>query len=698
MRNDVITTKTLPDDLEMETEVRILGDETYDDEKEGLTIEEILQSNNVAELLSDRELSKIAGDVIDGFETDEGSADEWRELSQKAMEIAKQTLEVRNEPLAVSSNVKYPAITQAGIEFASRTYPEFVKGDRVAKFKVVGTPTNSLALDRANRVERFLNYKLMSRTDWEEQTDKLLHTLPIIGVVFKKVYYDPIADSFTTELCSPYDVVVNHSVDSLKKASRITHVLELTHNDIREKITTGLFIDVDIDTLSTNSYNMSYGDDDEIDTEKDTFTVLEQHCYIDLDNDGYKEPYIVTVHRDSRTVFRIVANFKEDDVIKTPENEVIRINNETYFVDYHFIPNPDGGFYSLGIGQLLYPINEAINTVINQLIDAGTLGNLQGGFIGRALRIKSGEFRIKMGEWKSLDTPPASKISDHIYPLPVKEPSPTLFQLLGTLISTVKELAQVSEITQGNQLAQNAPATSVMALLEQGLTVYNAIQKRIFRSFKKELEQIYKICYYYLDDVEYQQVLNDQMALVLVDFNLSDMDIVPVATPGNSSTAQRMARAQAISQLPSVPQYLKDVEILKALDFSDQEIQQLVPPPNPNPPPSPQDQLIMAETKKLDAEASKIQAEPQIKMADINRKIQQDLQLQQESQARMVKMEIDGAVKILQTQIEQQKAQAEAQMSEVRVVTEQIRQMNDLLRNQRDVVESSAQTKEVVDD
>jgi DNA-binding transcriptional MerR regulator len=185
--------------------------------------------------------------------------------------------------------------------------------------------------------------------------------------------------------------------------------------------------------------------------------------------------------------------------------------------------------------------------------------------------------------------------------------------------------------------------------------------------------------------VEYQQVLNDGNALVMTDFNLDDMDIVPVATPGNSSTAQRMAKAQAIANLPSVPQFMKDIEFLKALDFTQQEIEQLVPPPNPNPQPSPQDMLMMAEAKKTEAEAMKLQAEPQLKMTDIQRKAQQDNQMQQESQARMVKMEIDGAVKILQTQMEQQKLQVEAQMNEVRAMTEQIRQVNEMLRNQRDL-------------
>ena len=383
------------EEIELEDEER-----GYYDDGEGVPLEEILGSNNVADLLSDKKLTEVSGRVIDGFDQDEGTMGEWRDITEKAMDIAKQTLDQRNEPLVMSSNVKYPAITQAGIEFASRTYPEFVKGDRVARFRVVGSTSDDQLLSRASRVERFMSYKLMHKTDWEDQTDKLLHILPIVGTVFKKVYYDPIADEPVTELCSPFDVVVNYNTQSLKKAARITHVLELTHNEIKEKITAGLFTYFDIDKLMMTDNIEYFNESDEVELDKDTYTVLEQHCFLDLDGDGYEEPYIVTVHPDSRKVFRIVPNFKEDDVIRNEEGDVLRINNETYFVDYHFIRNPDGGFYSLGIGQLLYPINEAINTVINQLIDAGTLNNLQGGFIGRALRIKSGELRVKMGEWK----------------------------------------------------------------------------------------------------------------------------------------------------------------------------------------------------------------------------------------------------------------------------------------------------------
>jgi DNA-binding transcriptional MerR regulator len=227
--------------------------------------------------------------------------------------------------------------------------------------------------------------------------------------------------------------------------------------------------------------------------------------------------------------------------------------------------------------------------------------------------------------------------------------------------------------------------------------VFNAIQKRIFKSFKKELEQIYKIHYYFLDDIDYQMVINDPNGLVENDFRLEDMDITPVGNPGNSSTAQRLAKAQAIGQLPSVPQHLKDIEFLKALEFSEQDIAQLVPPPNPNPEPTPQDLLVAAEIKKTEAEANKIQSQPQLEMADLVRKSQQDQQLQAESQSRMVKMEIDGAVKILETQMQQQKVQMDSQMNQIRAVTEQIRQVNEMMRNQMDLANDATQSIETIE-
>ena len=568
-----------------------------------LTIKELKSAINVAELLDDDQLKSIGQKVIAGYEFDEASRSDWKEIVDKAMLIAKQTMETKNHPFPNSSNVKYPLITMGAIDFASRTYPELIQNDRVVKVNVMGADPENKKQQRADRVAKFLSYQLLNANDeWEEGLDKLLHILPVLGTVFKKTYFDSILERPVSELCYPDRIVVNYKADSLEKAPRVTHILSFQRNDIVERIRAGLYLDLDTDTIL---------EDDDLTDEGFDIEFLEQHCFLDLDEDGYKEPYVVTIHKESGQVFRIVSRFKK--VSKNSQGEVKKIIPEHYFTDFHFIKSPDGGFYSVGLGTLLYPLNSAINTLINQLIDAGTLNNSQGGFLGKGLRLKNGQIRMKLNEWKVLDAASGTDIAKNVVPLPTKEPSGALFQLLGLLIDISKDLVAANDVMQGKGQTQNVPATTILTMVEQGLKVFNAIYKRLFRSFRKEFKKIFELNKLHLSNKEYKNVLDEEVADVEIDFDLQDADVIPVADPSMATDIQRLAKAQAIMSLPSVdPRYATKM-YLEALQLDEKHIDGLMPAPDPNQPPPPDYLKTLSETELNKAKVQEIMTTMQLK-------------------------------------------------------------------------------------
>ena len=570
-----------------------------------IDIKDLKSAVNIAEMLDNEELYSIADQICKGTKIDEDSKSEWQEIVDKSMEIAKQYTESKNYPWPNAANIKYPLMAQACIDFASRMMPQILQNDKIVKTKVVGKDDDFRKVERAQRVADCMSFQLMDESDaWEDDTDKLLQVLPLCGTVFKKTYYDSIKKKPVSELCSPSQIVVNYDVPSLEKARRITHILELSENDIVERMRAGLYSSFDIKDLSPAT--------DEPDTEDDKdrlHEVLEQHCFLDLDEDGYKEPYIVTVHKSTKKVLRIVNRF--DTIERNGEGEILRIKPIQYFTDFHFIKSPDGGFYSMGFGTLLYSLNEAVNTIYNQLIDAGTLSNQQSGIISSGLRIKNGDYRFKPGEWKIAQMSSTMDARSAIFPLPTKEPSGTLYSLLGTLIEAGKDLTSINDALMGKQAATHVPATTMLTLVEQGLRVFNAIHKRLFRSLRKEFKKIFDLNLKYLSDKEYQRILDEEDISVKEDFNLSELDVIPVMDPNMSSQSLRLIKAQEVLKLPTVDPVVASKFYLEAMDIPEDQIKVLIPEPDPQAPPPPEVQKIMAEIQKLQAEAQKLMSEAQ---------------------------------------------------------------------------------------
>lgn len=629
-----------------------------------MNIDELSKATNIAELLDDDTLAMIANQVVSGYEYDESTRAKWKELNNKAMEMAKQAIETKDHPWPNASNVKYPLITKASVDFAARTYPELVKNSKIARGSVIGADPDGKKAERAQRVGDFMSYQLLQQCDeWEEGLDSSLHTLAIVGTIFKKTYYDPIKKRPVSIMCNPDKVVVDYNAPSLKAARRITHIMHVYINDIVEQIRYGHYSDIDMGHL-LSSDNSDSSDDPIVE-------LIEQHCYLDLDDDGYKEPYIVVLHRSSMQVLSIKPRFASIERDKD-ENKVYCIEPEHWFTDYHFIRNHDGGFYSLGFGILLLPLNSSINTIINQLIDSGTLNNQQSGFIGRGIRLRGGDIRPKMGEFKVLDASSGTDLQKNIVPLPTKEPSMVLFQMLGLLIQSGKELTSSSEVTSGQAPPSNVPAAAWMSSVDNALKVLNAINKRIYKSLASELQKIYYINQKHLTNSEYRKVLDIPNVNVKDDFDSESVDIIPVADPSLATTTQRVAKIQAIMSMPVPNQAALTKLYLEALEVDPKVIETLLTPPQDQGPP-PDVMESMAKVKLMEAQAQEIMQKLQFSANELLTRTRQ-LDIQEfdtkaradESAARILKMHHDMQISNAKVQIVADKEDHKATMSEIK--------------------------------
>jgi chaperonin GroES len=554
----------------------------------------IIEQINIADELDDEELDEIGQECKAGYDADMGTREDWDRCVQEWTKLAIQAREPKTYPWPKASNVKYPLISTAAMQFAARAYPALVPANgKVVNAVVIGKDATGEKLAQASRVSTYMSYQVMHEVaGWEESMDKLLIMLPVVGVLFKKTYWCPIKEQIVSEVILPQHLVVNYWTKSIETAERISHLLFMSPRVVKERQMSGYFSDVDLGDApmpSAPEYEVKDAPNGDSTT---PYSIIEQHTYLDLDDDGYKEPYIVTFHLESAKVLRIAARFDEDTMHFTEEGDLAKIEPIQYFTKFGFIPNPDGSFYDMGFGTLLGPLNEAVNTTINQLIDAGTLNSMQSGFLGKGLRLKLGESAFRPGEWKSVNATGAD-LKQQIMPLPTKEPSNVLFQLMGSLISSGKELASVAEIFTGKMPGQNTPATTTMATVEQGMKVFTAVYKRIFRSLNEEFKKMYALNGAYLNPETYVAVLDE--AVGPEDFQgEKTYNICPGADPSASSQQEKMQKAQALMEL--LPTGILDpIEVVKRLleameqpnmeKLFNQAIQQTgqMPPPPPDP-------------------------------------------------------------------------------------------------------------------
>lgn len=623
-----------------------------------MNLNEAITDKNIAEKLEDTKLLDIASDCHSGFEADLASRSSWEDKLEEWTKLALQVREEKTYPWPKASNIKYPLLTTAAMQFSARAYPGLIPADNMlVTCKVIGADPEGTKRSRADRLSKFLSYQVLQEMpDWEEEMDRLLMILPIMGTVFKKTYYDPIRETNCSYLVYPKDFVINYWTKSIETSSRYTQVFYMTENQIKERVNAGLYLDKDLGKARITLSQKESVDPNELRPNKEDettpYTILEQHTWIDLDDDGYREPYIITMDYDSKTILRIVARYNEASIKLTEDGKILRIEPIQYYTKYGFIPNPEGGFYDIGFGLLLGSINESVNTIINQLVDAGSLSNLQSGFIAKGLRMKLGESRFQPGEWKAVNAT-GDDLKKSIYPLPTRDPSNVLFQLLGTLIQSGKELASVAEIFVGKMPGQNTPATTTQATIEQGMKLFTAIFKRIYRSLTKEFQKIYLLDKEKYDVQRYIQIVEDPQGQE--DFNGPEDDIIPAADPAASSDFQKQEKANAVMNLLQIgtvnPQEVTK-RFLEAHGISDIQTLMQVPPP----PPDPKAQEMQI---KMQMEQQKFQLDAQSK--------QQELQIQQQLatlqlQVEQAKLELEKE----KLQVEQLKANMELNMTHMK--------------------------------
>lgn len=634
----------------------------------------LIEQVNIAEHLEEDHLCKIGEECSRGFEDDLQSREHWDRKIREWTKLAMQTQEQKAFPWPKASNIKYPLLSTAAMQFAARAYPTLVPSDgMIVLGQVIGKDPDDSKQDQAERISTYMSWDIMHNMDgWEEDMDKMLIELPIVGTMFKKTRFDHLKKKNVSDLIMPMELVVNYWARSLCDAERISEIIPMSKRILKQRQMSGVFCD-DVDLGAPPSIPFeSFQKRTEATPANDETTpyeIIEQHTYLDLDKDDYREPYIVTFHRQSKKVLRIVARFDESTMLFTEEGKLAAIEPIQYYTKFGFIPSPDGSFYDIGFGMLLGPLNESVNTLINQLVDAGTLNNLQSGFIGKGLRLRMGDQRFQPGEWKAVNAT-GDDLKKQIVPLPSKEPSATLMQLMGTLVTSGKELASVAEIFTGKMPGQNTPATTTMATVEQGMKVFTAIYKRVYRALSEEFTKLFKLNATYLDPNTYAAILTEPIGPD--DFDITTFKVVPAADPNAVSQAEKLQKAQGLLELLPLG-VLDPIEVIRRNLIAqeqpnyeklfNQQVQQTgqMPPPPPDPKMQELQMKSDAEQKKL---ALTSQAQQQKSdLANRDQQFQQQMkgqEAQQDMQINAQKANLQAAMDLHTTNAKMAQSKADA--------------------------------------
>lgn len=605
---------------------------------------------NLAERYAPDVLDKLGQLVLFEFDIDENSRADWKDKAEKAMKFATQEAEEKQYPWPKASNVIYPLITEAAIQFNARTYPAIIQNRNVVKGVVWGTDKGTPATEngkpdgrpklhpdgtpiwlsapgekrkRADRLGDHMSWQLLEEMpEWEAQTDSLLLQIPIMGGACRKTYRDPMEERNRSLLVPLVNLVWNYHAPSFEDAPRHTEILTLYPHQIEEFERGNVFLP------------LVYGPGGDGETEEGQndagdasapHTFLEQHRRYDLDGDGYPEPYVVTVHKRSAKVVRIVARYDEDgiqigngpnvdeknntealsDAKGEDREEVIKITPVEHYTLIPFLPNPDGGSYPVGFGHLLRPLNEAINTSLNQMFDAGHLQNAGGGFVSDQLSIHSGPVNFQVGKYVRVGSK-GQAIRDAVFPIPFHGPSAVLFQLLGVLLTAGKEVAAVKDILAGDAQIANAPPTTVLALIEQGLKVYTAIHKRVYRALKSEFNKIYRLNRLYLRDEQRRYRVGDEWREVSPDDYRLGGGVEPIADPTMITDMQKLGRAQILLGFRGDPMINQKEIYTRLFDAANVDrVEDLFVPP---PPPQVTQQMAQLALEEKMAELGRVRA------------------------------------------------------------------------------------------
>ena len=527
----------------------------------------VIDSPNLTDWFEQKDLDALGAFVLEGFKKDDDSRDPWKKRMESGLNLALQLQEEKTFPWQGASNVKFPLVTIAAMQWHARAYPTLLQGPDIVKMQVIGQDPDGKKRARADRVSAHMSFQVLEEDSaWEEESDRLLLMLPILGCVFKKTYKDHARAHNVSDVVSPGDLVLNYWAKSVEDCPRKTHIYPLSRNDIYENVMAGVFRDVLEEewlrvppapraTPESVKADKRKGQNPPQPDSSTPFRALEQHVRIDLDGDGYEEPYIVTVEEASGQVLRLVCNFDENDVIRRG-NRILSIRSTEYFTKFPFIPSPDGGVYDIGFGVLLGPLNEAVDSLINQLIDAGTLSTTSGGFLGRGVKIRGGEYSFRPFGWQRVDST-GDDLAKGIFPMPVREPSAVLLQLLSLLIDYTNRMSGSTDIMVGENPGQNTPAQTSQMMAEQGAKINSAIYKRVWRAFKGEFQKLFLLNKKFVPVGP--TAFGQKAGLISAeDYQGPEDAIRPAADPHLASDTHRVAQATMLKQLSMGGGYDKD--------------------------------------------------------------------------------------------------------------------------------------------
>jgi hypothetical protein len=512
---------------------------------------------NLAEYLDERELTQICGDLLGDVDSDVASRKDWMQTYTDGIELLGMKLEERSEPWEGACGVYHPLLSEALVKFQAETVMETLPPAGPVKTVIVGRETPE-KLAAADRVQKDMNYQITEEMpEFRPEHERMCWGLGLSGNAFKKVYYDPSLGRQVSLFVPAEDLIVPYGATDLQSAERVTHVMRKTENELRKLQVAGFYRDVDLgDPVS------SFDEVEKKIAEKmgfqassdDRYKILEIQVNLDIpghedvDEDGEPTgialPYIVTIEKGTQNVLAIRRNWRPEDETKQKRN---------HFVHYGYVPG--FGFYCFGLIHLVGAFAKSGTSLIRQLVDAGTLSNLPGGFKTRGLRVKGDDTPISPGEFRDVDVP-SGVLKDNILPLPYKEPSQVLYSLLGTIVEEGRRFASASDMKIADMSA-NTPVGTTLAILERTLKVMSAVQARVHYSLKQELKLLKDIIRDYTpDEYSYEPDIGTRFAK---QSDYDNCDVIPVSDPNAATMSQKVVQYQAVLQLAQQAPQLYDM-------------------------------------------------------------------------------------------------------------------------------------------
>tara|TARA_R100001369_G_scaffold59565_1_gene86412 strand:- start:3837 stop:6275 length:2439 start_codon:yes stop_codon:yes gene_type:complete len=524
----------------------------FDDEES----EVVDHQSNLAETLDPSDLSTLASELLDAYDSDKDSRKDWLETFTNGLDLLGIKTSEREEPFPGATGVHHPLLAEAATQFQAQSYKELLPPGGPVKTRAMGAETPEI-MAQSQRVKEFMNYEITEvMKEYDPEMDSLLFYLPLAGSAFKKVYYDNLLGRATSRLVKAENLVVAYETTDLETSPRFTHAMTMTGNDLKKLQMNGTYRETEIgDADADLDYNEAKEKIDELQglspsmTDYDEYSVLEMHVNLELSEDdeyGFAVPYVVTILEEKNEILSIRRNWEEEDQL---------YGKKEYFVHYKFLPGL--GFYGFGLIHMIGGLTKSATSILRQLVDAGTLSNLPAGFKARGMRIQGEDEPLRPGEFRDVDVP-GGVIRDALMPLPYKEPSNVLSQLLGTIIDSGRRFASIADMNVGDIGSQQLPVGTTVAMLERGTKVMSAIHKRMHYAQKKEFRMLANIFSKSLPPVYPYDVPGASREVKSTDFD-AKVDILPVSDPNIFSMAQRVMLAQQELEMARAAPELHDL-------------------------------------------------------------------------------------------------------------------------------------------